>query len=100
MKKPDHSSLKKLRKQIKKVQDSKRFEHTLGVEYTAAALAMRYDCDIQWPVCSMIARNASRTKSAFLSAGSIIFPSLQWSGRTLFCCMQKLGHIWRRGSMA
>lgn len=47
MKKPDHSSLKKLRKQIKKVQDSKRFEHTLGVEYTAAALAMRYDCDIQ-----------------------------------------------------
>lgn len=36
-----------LRKAVKKVQDSKRFEHTLGVAYTAAALAMRYDEDIQ-----------------------------------------------------
>ena len=32
---------------MEKVQDSKRFEHTLGVEYTAAALAMRYGCDIR-----------------------------------------------------
>lgn len=37
----------KLRKAMKKVQDSKRFEHTLGVAYTAAALAMRYDEDIR-----------------------------------------------------
>ncbi len=35
-------TLKRLKKKIKKIQDSKRFEHTLGVEYTAAALAMRY----------------------------------------------------------
>ena len=34
--------LKKIRKTMKKVLDSKRYEHTLGVEYTAAALAMRY----------------------------------------------------------
>lgn len=40
-------SLKKLRRAMEKVQDSKRFEHTLGVEYTAAALAMRYGCDIR-----------------------------------------------------
>ncbi|MCM1189029.1 MAG: bis(5'-nucleosyl)-tetraphosphatase (symmetrical) YqeK [bacterium] len=33
-------NLRKLRKKIEKVQDGKRFEHTLGVEYTAAALAM------------------------------------------------------------
>ena len=31
---------------MKKEQDAKRFEHTQGVEYTAAALAMRYDCDM------------------------------------------------------
>lgn len=31
---------------MKKAQDGKRYEHTLGVEYTAAALAMRYECDI------------------------------------------------------
>lgn len=47
MKKTNHLSLKKLRKKIKKVQDSRRFEHTLGVEYMAAALAMRYGCDIE-----------------------------------------------------
>lgn len=39
--------LKKLRKAMKKVQDNGRFEHTMGVEYTAAALAMRYGCDIK-----------------------------------------------------
>lgn len=31
---------------MKKVQDAKRFAHTLGVEFTAAALAMRYQADI------------------------------------------------------
>ncbi len=39
--------LKKLRKKIRKVQDAKRYEHTLGVEYTAAALAMRYGADLE-----------------------------------------------------
>ncbi|MCM1543350.1 MAG: bis(5'-nucleosyl)-tetraphosphatase (symmetrical) YqeK [Blautia sp.] len=38
--------LRKLRKEIEKVQDEKRFEHTLGVEFTAAALAMRYGADV------------------------------------------------------
>lgn len=40
------SNLKKIRKVMGKTLDSKRFEHTLGVEYTAAALAMRYGADI------------------------------------------------------
>ncbi len=39
--------LKKLRKAVRKVQDSKRYEHTVGVEYTAAALAMRYGADME-----------------------------------------------------
>ena len=34
--------LKELRKAMKEVQSSKRFEHTKGVEYISAALAMRY----------------------------------------------------------
>ena len=46
MKKPEQYDLKHLRKEVKKVQDSKRYEHTLGVEYTAAALAMRYSADL------------------------------------------------------
>ena len=37
----------KLRDQMRKVQDSKRFEHTLGVTYTAACLAMCYNENIQ-----------------------------------------------------
>ena len=32
--------IKKIRKKMEKEQDSKRFEHTLGVAYTASALAM------------------------------------------------------------
>ena len=38
--------LRKIRKAVQKAQDAKRFEHTWGVEYTAAALAMRYGSDI------------------------------------------------------
>ncbi len=37
----------KIRKQLVKTLDSKRFEHTQGVAYTSAALAMRYGEDIQ-----------------------------------------------------
>lgn len=40
------SNIKKIRRAMEKILDSKRFEHTLGVAYTAAALAMRYDCDV------------------------------------------------------
>lgn len=40
-------ALKKLTKEMEKVQDPKRFVHTLGVEYTAAALAMRYGEDVE-----------------------------------------------------
>lgn len=36
-----------LRAKIKKTQDKKRYEHTLGVTYTAACLAMCYDIDTE-----------------------------------------------------
>ena len=39
--------LRKIRKAMEKTLDPKRYEHTLGVEYTAAALAMRYGGNIQ-----------------------------------------------------
>lgn len=38
--------LKKIRKSMEKELDSKRYEHTLGVAYTAVALAMCYDVDL------------------------------------------------------
>lgn len=40
------SNLRKIRKSMEKTLDPKRFEHTLGVAYTAAALAMRYGEDM------------------------------------------------------
>ncbi|MCR5425423.1 MAG: bis(5'-nucleosyl)-tetraphosphatase (symmetrical) YqeK [Lachnospiraceae bacterium] len=40
------SELKKLRKDMERVLDAKRYEHTLGVEFTAAALAMRYGASV------------------------------------------------------
>lgn len=39
--------IKKIKKSMEKTLDSKRYEHTIGVEYTAAALAMRYDVSIE-----------------------------------------------------
>lgn len=40
------ADIKKIRKKMEKTLDNSRFEHTLGVTYTAACLAMRYDVDI------------------------------------------------------
>ncbi len=40
------ADIKKIRKKMEKTLDPKRFEHTLGVAYTAAALAMCYQVDI------------------------------------------------------
>ena len=40
-------NLKKLRDKMEKVQDPKRFEHTLGVCYTAACLAMTHGADVK-----------------------------------------------------
>ena len=39
--------LRELRKKMEKIQDTKRFEHTLGVEFTSAALAMRYGAPVK-----------------------------------------------------
>lgn len=36
-----------IRKKVKKSQDKERFEHTVGVMYTAASLAMAHSCDME-----------------------------------------------------
>lgn len=41
------NDLRKIRKAMKKTLDPQRYEHTLGVEFTSASLAMRYDEDIK-----------------------------------------------------
>lgn len=44
MKNPD---IRKIRRSMEKALDEKRYEHTLGVAYTACALAMRYGADLK-----------------------------------------------------
>ena len=39
--------IRKIRKSMEKQQDEKRYEHTLGVAYTATSLAMRYGASIE-----------------------------------------------------
>lgn len=39
--------LRKIRKSMERVLDAKRYEHTLGVEYTAAALAMCHGASVK-----------------------------------------------------
>lgn len=41
------TDISKIRKAMEKELDCKRYEHTLGVAYTAASLAMRYDVDVE-----------------------------------------------------
>ncbi len=39
--------MRKIRRAMEKTQDEMRYEHTLGVAYTAAALAMRYGASVE-----------------------------------------------------
>lgn len=41
------ADIRKIRKSMEKIQDTKRYEHTLGVAYTATALAMRYGASLK-----------------------------------------------------
>lgn len=43
----DREYYRKLRKKLKDVLTKSRYEHTLGVEFTAASMAMRYGIDIE-----------------------------------------------------
>ncbi len=43
----NYEDIKKLRKSMEKALDAKRYEHSLGVEFTAACMAMKYGCDIE-----------------------------------------------------
>lgn len=41
------SEIRDIKKELEDILDSKRYEHTLGVAYTAACLAMRYDYNME-----------------------------------------------------
>ena len=40
-------TIRKIKEKVKMNLDQNRYEHTLGVMYTAGALAMRYEADLE-----------------------------------------------------
>lgn len=67
----DAICIKDLKKDLKKEIDDSRFEHTLGVMYTCAALAMRYEYDLEKAMlagllhdCAKCMPNAKKLKMA------------------------------------
>ena len=58
--------LDELRKKIKLLQDAKRYEHTLGVMYTASALAMRYGEDIEKALVAGLLHDVAKSFSTNL----------------------------------
>ena len=53
---------RKVRKIIEKTLDPKRFEHTLGVAYTAAALAMCYEENVIGCVFDYVKQSDNKSK--------------------------------------
>ena len=67
----DAICIKDLKKDLKKEMDDSRYEHTLGVMYTCAALAMRYNYDLEKAMlagllhdCAKCMPNAKKLKMA------------------------------------
>ena len=67
----DAICIRDLKRDLKKNMDESRYEHTLGVMYTAGALAMRYECDLDKALlaglmhdCAKCMPNAKKLKVA------------------------------------
>ena len=67
----DAICIKDLKKDLKREMDDSRYEHTLGVMYTSAALAMRYEYDMERAMlaglmhdCAKCIPNAKKLKLA------------------------------------
>lgn len=59
-----HSKLEQIKKQIHQLQDGARFEHTVGVMYTAAALAMRYGADMEQAMMAGLLHDCAKSYSS------------------------------------
>ena len=54
---------KEMKKDLKKILSSKRYEHTLGVEYTSACLAMRYGADMDQAILAGLLHDCAKQLS-------------------------------------
>ena len=60
-------NLERMRKKIQTIQDKKRYEHTLGVMYTAASLAMRYEEDVEKALVAGLLHDCAKSFSTNLT---------------------------------
>ena len=86
MKEPD---LKKIRKAMEKELDPKRYEHTLGVAYTAASLAMCYGADLNSALIAGMLHDCAKCLSNEKKISSTISRSILQKKRILFYFMQR-----------
>ena len=91
-------SIQKIKEDLKKKLSSKRYEHTMGVEYTSTCLAMRYGADIEKPAyqgCSMTVLNIFLLKKNFLNVSDMEFLFLLTKERILNFFMPNLAPVLR-----
>ena len=88
-----NTDIRKIRRAMEKSLTEKRYEHTLGVAYTAAALAMRYGASS--PVFCMTVPRAWKKKRAFPFVKSIILASRMWNAESRSFSMQRLAAFWQ-----
>ncbi len=92
----DAICIRDLKKDLKKKMDESRYEHTLGVMYTSAALAMRYEYDMERAMlaglmhdCAKCIPNAKKLKRRRRMG----WRSLSWSGTIRLCLHAKVGAV-------
>lgn len=92
---------KKIRKKLEKQLDAKRYEHTLGVAYTASALAMCNQTDIDRALIAGLlhdcAKCMSNEKKISICKKEDI-PITKIEEKIHFCCMPRLADTWPKNN--
>ena len=85
----DTEKFRKIQKKLCKKLDDRRYQHTLGVMYTCAALAMAHGQDkLSLPDFCMTAPNVSPIKRSSNSVKNTKYQLLLWKRKAHICCMQ------------
>ena len=89
--------MKSYQKKLKREMDEGRYQHTLGVMFTSAALAMRYEYDIQKAQMAGLLHDCAKCipngkKLKLCEKHNIQITEVE--RRNPFCCMRSLGPFW------
>ena len=91
-------SIQKIKEDLKKKLSSKRYEHTMGVEYTSTCLAMRYGADIEKARLAGLLHDCAKyllLKKNFLNVSDMEFLFLLMKERILNFFMPNLAPVLR-----